>query len=505
MKGNLEIAKNDNHLGLQLKILTQNLEMDSSLYKLSNYLGDVLQKIGTYHIILADSIDTNFVKPTKDIIQDVQTKFSSKSAEEEAFNEINFQLRKRDQEYFESLKELTKSYQTFFEKGLKSFQNLEFVIHELEKNQKKTKVVREQKEIIFGVPLEKLKKPIPDIIDKLIIQIENNHLQKEGIYRIPGSFDVIKKMKSLVDNGSTIEEIVDSIGNKERPYSLCGLLKLWVRELPEPLLTYNLFDDCINAAKIEDETKRNETIKKLIGKIPFANKKALARLIYHFNLVSQHEKDNKMNTESISVVFGMNILKPKKEDPTFLVANTKYINKVTELLVSNPEYFLYKEYLKESSSLLDDETTLGSPRKLEKMNTSEKEFVKKENKSLNLELSLLTPIPNDSDMKTNTLPLKFDQISPGPPSETPPPLKEGEEELTAPETSNKIWKVYLDPKTKRYYYFNPLSGTTSWENPDHFTNEKLEQEIQLIGKLNNFTNYKLRRTTNVTKINENSL
>jgi len=307
--------------------------------------------------------------------------------------------------------------------------------------------------------------------------------------------EAIKKMKSQIDLGLPLSEVVQT-NSKDKPFTLCGLLKLWVRDLPEPLLTFNLFDDFCQVAKMEDYQKRTDCLKNLLVKLPFLNRKVLTRLIHHFHFVTEFEKDNKMNAESISVVFGMNILKPKKDDPTLLASTARYVNKITELLVSNPEFYLPKEILLESDEAFD------SPRKLTKDNSSDRI-----DKSLQLELLLLTPSfkddyglmksPSEKDLRSQTMGKLQTYDTPLPPISTPPPLKEGVDMLT--ETSNKIWKVILDKKTERHYYFNPLTGTVTWENPDNFTSSELDKELDLLGKINNFSNFKGRKSTQIKK------
>jgi hypothetical protein len=365
---------------IQFKELNKSLQPNSKLQKLSTSIADSLQKIAVSRLTLADNLENNFCKPTRDLAADVNSKFSSKKIDEEIQKEIEYQNARRDEQYYEALKSLSKSYIDFFENCTKNFVALQDQINQLEKTNAKVSIQRSEMvgEPIFGVRLELLKRPVPSDIERLIDYIEANYLEKEGIYRVPGGLEVIKKLKTQMDTGVPFDEIV-APNMQEKPFVMCGLLKLWVRELPEPLLTTNNFDECIYIAKLEDTKRRTDIIANILDtKIPPTNKKVLGRLMAHFAKVCEHEKLNKMNPQSISVVFGMNILKPKKEDPTLLATNATSINKITQILIQNVTYLFNsdenqrKERLRGASfrlemSLLEDKPrSTGSLKQLEK-------------------------------------------------------------------------------------------------------------------------------------------
>jgi RalA-binding protein 1 len=92
---------------------------------------------------------------------------------------------------------------------------------------------RKKKEI-FGVPLNKLETPIPEIIEKFMIYLEKNSLEQVGLFRVPGHLKSIKTMKELIDNGEPYDVVFDS--SKEKTNTICGLLKLFIREIPTSLI-----------------------------------------------------------------------------------------------------------------------------------------------------------------------------------------------------------------------------------------------------------------------------
>ena len=64
-------------------------------------------------------------------------------------------------------------------------------------------------------------------------------------------------------------------------HTLASLLKKFLRELPEPLMTYELFDDFIRGTEIADVRERTQFLVAVAKKLPIANYKLLERLLYH--------------------------------------------------------------------------------------------------------------------------------------------------------------------------------------------------------------------------------
>jgi hypothetical protein len=67
-----------------------------------------------------------------------------------------------------------------------------------------------------------------------------------GVYRVPGHASEIERIKGLLDEGKFPDFADMEISNKY--HTICGIIKLFLRELPEPLLTFEKFDDFVNVA-----------------------------------------------------------------------------------------------------------------------------------------------------------------------------------------------------------------------------------------------------------------
>lgn len=100
---------------------------------------------------------------------------------------------------------------------------------------KKTK----RKEPVFGVAVPYEADNLPEFVVEGLKFIEQNGLHVEGLFRIPGDNAVMQKVKKKLEKGYTVD--FSSLNNV---HSVAGLLKMYFRELPEPLLTfehYNMF------------------------------------------------------------------------------------------------------------------------------------------------------------------------------------------------------------------------------------------------------------------------
>ena len=63
-------------------------------------------------------------------------------------------------------------------------------------------------------------------------------MQTEGIFRLSASAVVVNQLKDKIENGKFYEVILKELD----PHALSSLIKMFLRDLPDPLLTYKLFD-----------------------------------------------------------------------------------------------------------------------------------------------------------------------------------------------------------------------------------------------------------------------
>ncbi|KAJ7330616.1 hypothetical protein OS493_022231 [Desmophyllum pertusum] len=153
---------------------------------------------------------------------------------------------------------------------------------------------------------------VPLIVRKCVEEIEKRGLMRVGLYRISGNARRKKQLHALFDEDST------SVDLSEDSYPdinvITGILKDYLRELPEPLITEALSKMLIKAAKdqVQDQdiASQKRFLSKLLIQLPQDNRETLVYLLNHFVRVINEKDTNKMDAHNLSVCFGPVLLCP---------------------------------------------------------------------------------------------------------------------------------------------------------------------------------------------------
>ncbi|XP_071341756.1 rho GTPase-activating protein 12b isoform X4 [Trachinotus anak] len=189
------------------------------------------------------------------------------------------------------------------------------------------------KDQVFGCSLTSLcqreNTSVPNFVKMCIDHVENTGLNIDGLYRVSGNLAVIQKLRFAVNH----DEKVDLNDSKwEDIHVTTGALKMFFRELPEPLFTYGSFNDFVNAIKNSDYKQRVNSIKDLIKKLPKPNHDTMQNLFKHLRRVIDHGEANRMTTQSVAIVFGPTLLRPETETGNIAV-HMVYQNQIVELIL----------------------------------------------------------------------------------------------------------------------------------------------------------------------------
>ncbi|GES88458.1 RhoGAP-domain-containing protein [Rhizophagus clarus] len=165
---------------------------------------------------------------------------------------------------------------------------------------------------IFGVDLaEQMQRDgheVPLILVKCCEAIEQSGgLKSQGLYRLSGVKSHIERLQALFDRNAeavdlSAEEHIADVNN------ITGVLKLWFRELPDPLFTREMYQEFINASKIADDKKRVLALHERVNNLPDANYSTLKYFMGHLNKVVENQEYNKMNAQNLSIVFGPTLM-----------------------------------------------------------------------------------------------------------------------------------------------------------------------------------------------------
>ncbi|KAM9461335.1 unconventional myosin-IXb isoform 4-T5 [Clarias gariepinus] len=220
----------------------------------------------------------------------------------------------------------------------------------------------------FGVRVCRLvsdKVPIPMVLELMLEHVEMNGLYTEGIYRKSGSANRMKELRQL------LEADPNTVCLEDYPiHTVTGLVKQWLRELPEPLMTFNHYNDFLHAVELPEQQEQIHTIYRVIEELPTAHYQTLERLIFHLVRVSREEKSNRMTPNSLAIVFAPCILRgPDSADPLLSMKDVAKTTTCVEMLI-NEQMRRYIERLEEIEQLEYAETLAKNQLKLKRSNTS---------------------------------------------------------------------------------------------------------------------------------------
>uniref|UniRef100_A0AAQ6IM65 Rho GTPase activating protein 27, like n=1 Tax=Anabas testudineus TaxID=64144 RepID=A0AAQ6IM65_ANATE len=185
---------------------------------------------------------------------------------------------------------------------------------------------------IFGCHLDTLchreNSTIPKFVEKCIKSVERRGLDVDGIYRVSGNLAVIQKLRYKVDR----EEQLDlEDGQWEEIHVITGALKLFLRELPEPLFPFSCFDKFI-AAILPDYSLRVSYMKDLVRSLPLPNHDTMELLFKHLRKVIEHKDSNRMSVQSVAIVFGPTLLRPETESADMTI-HMVFQSQIVELIL----------------------------------------------------------------------------------------------------------------------------------------------------------------------------
>ncbi|CAG07188.1 unnamed protein product, partial [Tetraodon nigroviridis] len=219
----------------------------------------------------------------------------------------------------------------------------------------------------FGVQVYMLTStanPVPKVIEMLLIHVEINGLYTEGLYRKSGSACRAKELHQILETDPE-SACLDSYVI----HTITGMVKRWLRELPDPLMTFDLYTDFLHAAELPDKAEKIRAVYQKIDELPPANYSTLERLIFHLVRVAKEEKHNKMSPSALAIVFAPCILRSPDVDNPFLSMND--VPKSTacvEILISE-QFRRYKEKMQNIQELEYAEAIAVHQLKLRRQNT----------------------------------------------------------------------------------------------------------------------------------------
>ncbi|XP_011612732.2 rho GTPase-activating protein 27 isoform X2 [Takifugu rubripes] len=193
---------------------------------------------------------------------------------------------------------------------------------------------------VFGCHLATLcaqeKTTVPRFVEKCIKAVEKRGLDIDGLYRVSGNLAVIQKLRYKADH----EELDLEDGQWEDVHVITGALKLFFRELPEPLFPFGHFNKFVAAIRNPDYNKKLSCIYELVKSLPSANHDTMKLLFGHLRRVIQYGDDNRMTVQNVAIVFGPTLLRPEMESQN-IAMHMVFQNQIVEFILNEYDRLFY--------------------------------------------------------------------------------------------------------------------------------------------------------------------
>jgi len=259
------------------------------------------------------------------LIPNAESVFSKEEKKEETkervslFNHILTQIRVGKKLRKLAAKEIKKS------KSVESKSSKDHVLYQIRKG-KALKPALKKRPPLFGGPLEEalVSSPlcVPLLVYECVEYMRRTAMHVMGIFRISGNNDTILHIKTLFEKAHSIASETDQGTGVELtdPHEAASVLKLYLRELPDPLIPFSFYSSFIEIeeTKSEDLDAKITKYKALIARLPASHRALLAYLIQFLAACTQYEKETKMDAQNFAIVFAPSLFRPQCDSPKTL-------------------------------------------------------------------------------------------------------------------------------------------------------------------------------------------
>ncbi|KAM6294791.1 rho GTPase-activating protein 45 [Aegotheles albertisi] len=225
---------------------------------------------------------------------------------------------------------------------------------------------------------------IPFIVKKCISEIEKRALKTKGIYRVNGVKTRVEKLCQAFENGKELVEL-----SQASPHDISNVLKLYLRQLPEPIMPFRMYNELMGLAKesLQGSEAKGKSgkggpelvdkgadtdkvvvnlvlkLKELLRDLPWENMATLQYLLQHLRRIVEVEQDNKMTSSNLGIVFGPTLMRPRPIDATIslssLVDYPHQARIIEALIIFYSTIFESKETPADSSKFTSKEAAAG--------------------------------------------------------------------------------------------------------------------------------------------------
>ncbi|XP_074597974.1 rho GTPase-activating protein 45-like isoform X2 [Brevipalpus obovatus] len=192
----------------------------------------------------------------------------------------------------------------------------------------------------FGVDLKSVIDDIPYLVVKCVSELEKRGTNIKGIYRVSSVKSRVEKLCQNFENGAELVDI-----SEVSPNIIANVLKNYLRQLPEPLMTFKSYPDFIHIAKqnpagsndCEDSEVADRIVsqlKNVASKLPPIHFRTLSYLCHHLKRVAENHLVNSMTPSNLGIVWGPTLLRSSETASLSSLVDTAHQARVVQLLIT---------------------------------------------------------------------------------------------------------------------------------------------------------------------------
>ncbi|XP_063003317.1 rho GTPase-activating protein 45 isoform X2 [Elgaria multicarinata webbii] len=182
---------------------------------------------------------------------------------------------------------------------------------------------------------------VPFVVKKCICEIERRAMKTKGIYRVNGVKTRVEKLCQAFENGKELVEL-----SQASPHDISNVLKLYLRQLPEPIMPFRMYNSLMGLAKeslqggpegkagksvaqMVDKGAETEKVvatlvtklRELLKELPPENLATLKYIMQHLRSIVEVEQENKMTSSNLGIVFGPTLMRPRPTEATISLSS----------------------------------------------------------------------------------------------------------------------------------------------------------------------------------------
>ncbi|XP_052758248.1 rho GTPase-activating protein 23 isoform X4 [Galleria mellonella] len=194
----------------------------------------------------------------------------------------------------------------------------------------------------LGAPLERCPTDpehplVPRAVTLPAHAVEAYGLRTVGVYRVPGNAAGVAALAAALDRG---EPPPDGDARWADVHVASSLLKAYLRRLPDPLLTADLYSAFIAADR---SAERARELRRLVHALPEAHYETLKYLIQHLRRVVEHSAFNKMEARNLAIVFGPTLVRGASDDMLAMVNDMSSQCRIIESFLTHYDWYFEEE------------------------------------------------------------------------------------------------------------------------------------------------------------------